>query len=146
MYKWDEKAKKFVDIPLPKNVAAVRDIEYDAKNKCLYLAAIAKPINNYTAMKFDGGGVWKYKNGEFTQICDPTVSVLGVNIDSDGRLYATVMSGSVVRFEENNTKYTVIADGMFHILKNISFGAENNVLYVTSWGGGTEKLVLKYGK
>ncbi len=50
--------------------------------------------------------------------------------------------GAVVRFEENNTTYRVLIDGLFDFLKNISFGATDNVLYVTSWGGGTEKIVL----
>ncbi len=141
-YLWSTEKETFEEIPLPKNVAAVRDIEYDAQNRCLYLAAIAKPVNNYSKMQFDGGGVWKYQDGEFTQIYDPTVSVFGVNIDKSGRLYATVMSGAVVRFTENNTKYEVLIDGLFHMLKNISFGATDDILYVTSWGGGTEKLIL----
>lgn len=143
LYKWNEGAKKFDGIDLPESIAAVRDIEYDRKNNCLYLAAIAKSVNNYTAMKFDGGGVWKYKDGEFTQIYDPTVSVFGVNVDSSGRLYATVMSGAVVRFKNNNTEYETLIDGLFHSLKNISFGATDDILYVTSWGGGTEKIVLR---
>ncbi len=146
LYKWNEGTAKFEEIPLPENVAAVRDLEYDEKNNCLYLAAIAKSINNYSKMQFDGGGVWKYSDGEFTQIYDPTVSVFGVNIDSSGRLYATVLSGSVVRFYENNTKYEVLIDGLFHYLKNVSFGATDDILYVTSWGGGTEKIVLNSGK
>lgn len=145
-YQWSDVNNKFEEIPLPENIAAVRDIEYDAANRCLYLAAIAKPLNNYSKMQFDGGGVWKYKDGEFTQIYDPAVSVFGVNIDSSGRLYATVMSGAVVRFDENNTKYEVLIDGLFHVLKNISFGATDDILYVTSWGGGTEKIVLKNNK
>jgi len=143
LYKMNEKTARFEEIPLPEKTAAIRDIEYDPKNNCLYLAAIAKPVNNYTKMELDGGGVWKYKDGEFTQIYDPSVSVFGVNLDSSGRLYATVMSGAVIRYYDNNTKYQVLIDGLFHFLKNISFSPDNNILYVTSWGGGTEKIVLK---
>lgn len=143
LYKWNDTIQKFENIPLPENVAAVRDIEYDERNKCLYLAAIARPINNYSAMKYDGGGVWKYKDGTFTQIFDSTISVFGVNLDSSGRLYATVMEGAIVRFDDNNTTWKILIDGLFHKLKNISFGATDDVLYVTTWGGGTEKIILK---
>jgi len=142
-YKLNDRENKFEVIELPENIAAVRDIEYDKKNDCIYIAAIAKPLNNYSEMQYDGGGVWKYKDGQFTQIYDSTVSVFAVNIDSSGRLYATVMSGAIVRYKNNNTEYEVLIDGLFHSLKCVNFGSSDNILYVASWGGGTEKLVLK---
>ncbi len=151
LYKWDNGENKFKEIALPTTEyngkqykpAAIRDIVYDDKNDCLYLACIATPINNGGHMRCKGGGVWKYKDGQFTQIYDDARSVFGVNIDSSGRLYATLLEGEIVRFKNNNTEYYTLIDGLFHMLKNTYFGVNDNVLYVTSWGGGTERITLK---
>lgn len=152
LYKWDDGADEFKEIELPTSEyngksykpAAIRDIVYDDKNDCLYLACIATPVNNSGHMQCKGGGVWKYKDGQFTQVYDDARSVFGVNIDSSGRLYATLLEGEIVRFKNDNTEYYTLIDGLFHMLKNTYFGVTDDILYVTSWGGGTEKIVLKY--
>ncbi len=142
LYKWDDASGMFKEIPLPKDAATVRDIVYSEKYDCLYIAAIGKMVNNYTAIKKAGGGVYKYANGEFTQIFDETQSVWGVSLDSTDRLYATLFNGAVYRFSDDNTTYKLLIDGLFHILKTVSFGANDNIIYVCTYGGGTEKLVL----
>ncbi len=143
LYKWDNGSEKFVEIPLPKDVATVRDIVYSEKYDCLYIAAIGKMVNNYTAIKKAGGGVYKYANGEFTQIFDETQSVWGVNLDSTDRLYATLFNAAIYRFSDDNTSCKLLIDGLFHILKNVSFGPSDDIIYVSTYGGGTEKLILK---
>ncbi len=143
LYKWDDGRNMFFEIPLPKDIATVRDIEYSEKYGCLYIAAVGKMVNNYTAIKKAAGGVFKYANGEFTQIFDEEQSVWGVNLDSADRLYATLFNGAVYLFSDDNTSYKLLIDGLFHILKNVSFGASDNILYVSTYGGGTERLILK---
>ncbi len=142
-YHYNEELKKFESISLPKNVAAIRDIVYSSKEDCIYLAAITTSLDNSSTLKKAGGGVYRYKNGEFEQILDETISVFGVDLDSTGRLYATTLDGSIYRYNDNNSSYELLISDLFHCLKNISFGSDDSILYVTSWGGGTEKLVLK---
>lgn len=143
LYKWNKKQNKFVEIPLPENIATVRDIVYSERYDCLYIAAIGKMVNNYSAIKKAGGGVYKYADGEFTQIFDEELSVWGVTLDSKDRLYATLFNGAVYRFSDKNTSYKLLIDGLFHILKTVSIGATDNIIYVATLGGGTEKLVLE---
>ncbi len=143
LYKWDEAKGKFTEIPLPKDIATVRDIVYSEKYHCLYIAAIGKMVNNYTAIKKAGGGVYKYANGEFTQIFDEEQSVWGVELDSTDRLYATLFNGAVYRFSDGNTTNKLLIDGLFHVLRTVSFGATDNIIYVATLGGGTERLILK---
>lgn len=143
LYKWNTDSNKFVEIPLPKDIATVRDIVYSEKYKCLYIAAVAKMVNNYSAMIKAGGGVYKYADGEFTQIFDDKITVWGVSLDSTDRLYATLFNGGVYRFYNNNTSYKLLYDKLFHILKTVSFGASDNIIYVSTYGGGTERLILK---
>lgn len=143
LYKWNDKQEKFEEIPLPKDIATVRDIVYSEKYDCLYIAAIGKMLNNYTAIKKTAGGVYKYKDGEFTQIFDETLSVWGVTLDSTDRLYVTLFNGAIYRYSYDNTQYNLLIDGLFHILKTVSIGPSDDIIYVCTYGGGTEKLVLK---
>ncbi len=141
LYKWDNADNKFKEIPLPEDIATVRDIEYSEKYNCLYIAAVCQ--SNYYTLAKKGGGVYKYANGEFTQIFDETQSVWGVNLDSSDRLYATLFNGAVYRFYDGNTKSKLLIDGLFHILKGVSFGPGDDMVYVATYGGGTERLRLK---
>lgn len=143
LYKWNQASGKFEEIPLPKDIATVRDIVYSEKYHCLYVAAVGKMLNNYTAIEKTGCGVYKYADSEFTQIFDQTQTVWGVSLDSADRLYATLFNGAVYRFSNGNTTYKLLIDGLFHILKTVSFGPNDDIVYVATYGGGTEKLVLK---
>ena len=149
-YKWNGELNKFEKIALPATDAdgktypsgVIRDIAYDKNNDCLYLARIANNVTNYKEMKKTAGGILKYKDGKFSQIYDEKVSVFSVNIDNSGRLYATEYNGRVARFDNNNTTYEILVEGLFHSLKRVCFGATDDVLYVPTWGGNTERIVL----
>ncbi len=142
LYKWNDGLKKFEEIPLPKEVATVRDIEYSEKEKCLYLGAIGR-THWQTRLKV-GGGVYRYKDGELKQIFDESKFIWGLALDSRGTLYAAEFRGSVYRFSENNTKSELLVDGLFHVLKDITFGENDNTFYVSTFGGGTYRITLKY--
>ncbi len=142
-YHYNEELLQFESIPLPKNIAAIRDIVYSSKYDCIYLACIPTSLDNSANLIKKGGGVYRYKDGVFEQILDESLNAFGVDLDSKDRLYATTMDGSIYRFDNDNTTYELLVDDLFHFLKNISFGVNDSILYVTSWGGGTEKIVLK---
>ncbi len=151
LYRWNEREKKFEKLGLPMSrrgekeyrPAAVRDIVYDEKNDCLYLACTANVVNNYTRLEKVAGGIWKYKDGEFTQIYDENISVFGLCLDSKGRLYATEHNGSLIRFDNDNTTYKVLLDDQFPVSKGLCFGANDNIIYLSTWGGGTERVILE---
>ncbi len=140
LYKWNDISGRFEEIALPNDIATVRDIAYSEKYRCLYIAAVCN--SNYYNLAKTGGGVYKYADGEFTQIFDDTQTVWGVSLDGNDRLYATLFNGAVYRFYNNNTSYKLLIDGLFHILKTVSFGASDNIIYVCTYGGGTERLVI----
>lgn len=147
LYKWNEGLKKFEEIKLPKEIATVRDIEYSEKEDCLYIGAIGN-------LKWDthektGGGIYRYKDGALKQIFDDSKFVWGLGLDSKDRLYAVSFRGEVYRFTENNSRAELLigkedfVGELFHVLKDVSFGADDNILYVSTFGGGTYRITLK---
>lgn len=142
-YHYNEELLQFESIPLPKNIAAIRDIVYSSQYDCIYLACIPTSLDNGKNLVKAGGGVYRYKDGKFEQILSDKLNVFGVDLDSKDRLYATTMDGSIYRFDHDNTTNELLIDDLFHFLKNISFGVNDTILYVTSWGGGTERIILK---
>lgn len=148
LYKWNEGLKKFEEIKLPKEIATVRDIEYSEKEDCLYIGAIG--TLKWNTNEKCNGGIYRYKNGEFTQIFDDSKFVWGLGLDSKDRLYAVTHRGEVYRFTENNTKAELLigkedyVGELYHILKDVSFGANDNILYISTFGGGMYRIELKY--
>ncbi len=141
LYKWNQTQNKFEEIPLPKEVACIRDIEYSNKEQCLYIGAIGY-VTHDTHVK-TGGGVYRYKDGVLTQIFDDSKFVWGLSLDSKGNLYATLFRGEIYKFVDNNSKPELLIDSLFHVLKDITFGANDNILYVSTFGGGMYRITLK---
>ena len=135
LYKWNEGLKKFEEIKLPKEIATVRDIEYSEKEDCLYIGAIGGVA--WKTNEKCNGGIYRYKDGKFTQIFDDSKFVWGLGLDSKDRLYAVTHRGEVYRFTENNTKAKLLigkedyVGELYHILKDISFGATDDILYLS---------------
>lgn len=143
LYKYDDTTNSFINIDLPSNMGCIRDIIYDENNKCIYLACIAKTTNIWSNIEYTGGGVWKYDGETFTQIGDETKSIFGINLDSNGMLYASSQDGIIYRFKIDNTEYEVFVSGLFGKLTNIDFSFDSKIIYVSSCGGGTYKITLK---
>ncbi len=146
LYKWNEGSKKFEEIKLPKEIATVRDIEYCDKEDCLYIGAVG--TTKWDTHEKTGGGIYRYKGGEFTQIFDEKKFVWGLGLDSQGVLYAVSFRGEIYRFTENNTKAELLigkedyVGELYHILKDVSFGATDDILYVSTFGGGMYRITL----
>lgn len=147
LYKWNQSLNKFEEIALPKEIPCVRDIEYSEKEDCLYVGAVG--TTKWDTNVKTGGGVYRYKNGVFTQIFDETKFVWGLGLDSKGTLYAVSFRGEIYRFTENNTKAELLigkedyVGELYHILKDITFGENDNVFYVSTFGGGMYRITLK---
>lgn len=152
LYEWDESSKRFKKLGLPQAVseydgktytpAAIRDIVYDKKENCLYLACVANVATNYASISYVAGGIWKYKDGAFTQIYDHTRSVASLATDGEGRLYAIEPNGKLIRFADPSSPPETLLDGLFHKLKTVCMGADDRTLFIASWGGGTYKITL----
>ena len=104
------------------------------KNKCLYLDVVGNNEKN--------AGIYCYKNQVFTQIFDENISVFGLALDSNDYLFATTLTGEIFYFN-NNLEYTKLNIQSHHMLKNITFGNDGLTVYVSSFGGGMQKIVLK---
>ncbi len=148
LYKWNKSLSKFEEILLPKEVACVRDIEYSEKEDCLYIGAIGRTRWD-TQLKY-GGGVYRYKDGVMKQVFDESKFVWGLALDSKGILYAATFRGEIYRFTQNNTRAELFVGKedfvgeMFHVLKDITFGASDNIFYVSTFGGGMYRITIKY--
>ncbi len=131
---------KWEQIKLPKNVNTPRDIYY--KDGTLYITGTATAVWDYkNGVDFHnfGGGVYAYKDKEFTQIFDESISTTGVQIDSKGTIFISDINGSIYRKEKDETKYTKILDDYFYISKGIQL-VDDKYLYLATFGGGMLKI------
>jgi len=140
LYKWNDSLKKFEEIPLPAEVACIRDIEYSEQEDCLYIGAIGR-VDAVTHKKI-GGGIYRYKDGSLKQIFDGSRFIWGLALDSKGTLYAAEFRGELYRFSENNTKSELLIGNLFHVLKDINFGKDDKDIYVSTFGGGMYRIIL----
>jgi hypothetical protein len=57
-------------------------------------------------------------------------------------MFAVDQYGKV--FVEQNGEFKLLIDGLFNMLKNVSFSSDGKVLYVTTFGGGTYKIIISH--
>ncbi len=128
------------EIELPKNVNTPRDIYYH--EGVLYISGVATAVWDYkngTDFNNFGGGVYTYKDGEFTQIFDESISTTSVQIDSKGTIYICDINGNIYR-KEIDKDYQKIYDNYFYISKELQISPDDDYLYLSSHGGGLLKL------
>ena len=57
---------------------------------------------------------------------------------NDGKMYATDTYGKVFVIDDNGDR--VLCEGLFNMLKNISFSLDGKIMYITTFGGGTYRI------
>lgn len=144
LYEYNINDKKIKNINLGELVL-VRSLTYN-KDKGLFLNVI--PTYYYKWFEEYGNGLWAnenggiyhYKNGRFEKIFENYDGIFYSTFSPDGKLYATDTYGKVFVLDENSSK--LLADGLFNMLKNISFSLDGKTIYVTCFGGGTYRIKL----
>ena len=127
-------------VKLPENAKTVRDICY--KKDTLYITGIATSIWDYkNNVDFNnyGGGLYAYKNGEFTQIFKENLSTTSVQVDSKGTIFVSDIEGNIYR-KPAKGEFKKIYNHFHYISKNLHLSEDDDRLYLTTFGGGVLKL------
>ena len=114
------------------------------KEKGLFINAI--PSYSYKWYEECNDGLWINEHGGIYQYKDGKVEIYFENYDGifystftkDGNMYATDTYGKVFMINDDGGK--LLVSGLFNMLKNISFSLDEEVMYVTTFGGGVYKI------
>ena len=117
----------------------VRSLTYH-ESKGLFLNVI--PTYEYGWFTELNNGFWVNKNGGIYHYDGNAVScvfecyngIFHSGFAPDGTMYATEPYGKV--YANKDGVFTLFADGLFNQLKNVSFSADGDTLYITTLGGG----------
>lgn len=131
------------EIKLNENIKCPRDIFYH--NGILYISTTASFKYDWTIenveYKLVGGGIYTYDGNEVNLFYDETSSIAGIQIDSNGTLYASDIYGNIY---VKNSKYNFkkIYSDYHYISKGLTLYEESdkNILYLATFGGGMLKL------
>lgn len=128
------------------NITIARSITYDSR-----YGLLISIIPSYTTSYVDELGTWKYFNhyggiyvydGEsVSKFFDNYDGIFSCGVMSNGDIYAVDTYGKIFKYD--GKKWKVFYDGLFTMLKNISFSNNERAIYVTSYGGGTHKFKLQ---
>lgn len=127
------------------NITLARSLTY-SKTKGLYVNVLPtfsykwfEEYNNGLWVN-EYGGIYHYVDGELKMIFENNEGVFYSTFTQNGKLYATNTYGEVYVIDDKGPK--VLIDGLFNMLKNISFSSDEKIMYITTFGGGVYKIKL----
>ena len=88
----------------------------------------------------DNGGIYKYDQTGITKYFENNDGIFHSAFAPDGTLYAVDTYGKVFTISDETS--SLFADGLFTMLKNVSFSLDGKTVYITAFGGGTYKFNL----
>ena len=86
------------------------------------------------------GGIYHYDGENITLFFENEDGIFNSTFTSDGVMYATDTYGKVFVITETEGK--LLVDGLFTMLKNVCFCEDENIMYVTTFGGGVYRINL----
>ena len=142
LYEFNILSSTLDSIPLG-DIVLARSLNYD-ETKGLYVNVI--PTYKYEWFEEYNNGLWVNENGGIYHLNNGTLEKVFENNDGifystfgpDGKMYATDTYGKVFVIDE--TGGNILVEGLFNMLKNISFSLDGKTMYVTCFGGGTYKI------
>lgn len=144
LYEYNMNSMELVDIDLG-NIILARSLTY-SKEKGLYINVIPtfsykwfEEYNNGLWVN-ENGGIYQYKHGQIIQIFENNDGIFYSAFSKDGKLYATDTYGKIFVLTDDGAK--LLYDGLFNMLKNISFSNDGKIMYITTFGGGTYRVEL----
>ena len=143
-YEYDRNNKTITKVDLG-DITLARSLTYH-KEKGLFVNVI--PTYSYKwFVEYDNGlwvneygGIYHYEDGKFERIFDNSDGIFYSAFAPDGKMYATDTYGKVFVLE--NETWTLLYEGLFNMLKNLSFSLDGEIMYVTTFGGGTYRIKL----
>ena len=88
----------------------------------------------------ENGGIYHYNDGKFEMFFENNDGIFYSTFSTDGKLYATDTYGKVFVIDDNGGR--ILCEGIFNMLKNISFSLDEKTLYITTFGGGVYRVKL----
>lgn len=142
LYKYDRHSANINSIPLG-DIVLARSLTY-SDTRGLYINVIPTYKYQWFEEYNDGswvnehGGIYHYNGDSLELVFSNHDGVFYSTFDSDGKMYATDTYGKVFIIDDNG--HRVLCEGLFNMLKNISFSLDGNTMYITAFGGGTYKI------
>ena len=127
-------------------IAIARSVTYDSRYGLL-ISVIPSCSSNYTSelgtWKYynEYGGIYVYDGESVNMFFDNHDGIFSCGIMSNGDIYAVDPYGKIFKYDGKEWK--VFYDGLFPMLKNISFSNDERIIYVTTYGGGIYKFKLR---
>lgn len=125
------------------NALYARSLAYN-KEKGLFINVIPSYSYKWYEECNDGlwvnehGGIYKYKDGKVEMYFENYDGIFYSTFANDGNMYATDTYGKIFMVNDQGGKLMI--SGLFNMLKNISFSSDEEVMYVTTFGGGVYKI------
>lgn len=143
-YEYSISSQEITNIDLG-NITLARSLTY-SEDKGLFINVI--PTFKYEwFVEYDGGlwvneygGIYKFVDGKFEMYFENADGIFYSAFGKDGKLYATDTYGKVFVIDENGGE--ILYEGLFNMLKNISFSFDGKIMYVTTFGGGVYRIKL----
>ena len=88
----------------------------------------------------DHGGIYVYDGKSISKFFENYDGIFNCGVMSNGDIYAVDTYGKIFKYKDKEWK--VFYEGLFIMLKNVSFSNNEKILYVTAFGGGTYKFKL----
>lgn len=145
LYKYSISTNTMESIDLV-NITIARSITYDSRYGLL-ISVIPNSDDHYvdelgTWKYFNyNGGIYVYDGESISKFFDNYDGIFSCGVMSNGDIYAVDTYGKIFKYDGKEWK--VFYDGLFTMLKNISFSNNERTIYVTTYGGGTYKFKLK---
>lgn len=143
-YEYNLNNKTLTDIDLG-DITLARSLTYHSE-KGLFIKVIPTYEGkwfeeyNYYSWVNKCGGVYRYEDGKFKMFFENYDGIFYSVFSQDGKMYLTDTYGKVFVIDENSGR--VLLDGLFNMLKNISFSSDGKIIYITTFGGGVYKVKL----
>lgn len=144
LYDYNRKTDTLEKIDLGELVL-VRSLTYN-DTKGLYLNVIPSyhyewfPEQNDGFWVNDNGGIYHYDGTSLSCVFSCYNGIFHSGFAPDGTMYATEPYGKV--YAGKDGEFTTFAEGLFTQLKNVSFSSEGDILYITTFGGGTYRMAI----
>ena len=145
LYKHDLQTSITTKIDMGEQIVLARSLTF-SKQKGLFINVI--PMYEYKwYIELDNGlfaningGIYHYDGENITLFFENEDGIFNSTFTSDGVMYATDTYGKVFVITETEGK--LLVDGLFTMLKNVCFCEDENIMYVTTFGGGVYRINL----
>ena len=136
---WELKNNRWEEIET--GFGSIRSIAYDEKAKRLYAGVMGR-YSNWPEQEHITSGLYYYNevDSKWINLTSETTPIFGVTAEN-GVVMGTMYPGTL--FKLVNDEVVVLTKKLFAGIKFVSYSPDENIVYVSSFGGGTARVTLK---